>query len=88
MMRDALERNESCGGHFREEHQTEEGEALRDDENFTFSSAWEYKGEDTPPVLNKEELTFDTVHLTQRSYKQYGDIKLKTKNMETRKPSR
>ena len=69
MMRDALERNESCGGHFREEHQTEEGEALRDDENFTFSSAWEYKGEDTPPVLNKEELTFDTVHLTQRSYK-------------------
>ena len=69
MMRDALERNESCGGHFREEHQTEEGEALRDDENFTFSSAWEHKGEDTPPVLNKEELTFDTVHLTQRSYK-------------------
>ena len=69
MMRDALERNESCGGHFRDEHQTEEGEALRDDENFTFSSAWEYKGEDTPPVLNKEELTFDTVHLTQRSYK-------------------
>ena len=69
MMRDALERKESCGGHFREEHQTEEGEALRDDENFTFSSAWEYKGEDTPPVLNKEELTFDTLHLTQRSYK-------------------
>ncbi len=69
MMRDALERDESCGGHFREEHQTEEGEALRDDENFTFSSAWEYKGEDTPPVLNKEELTFETVHLTQRSYK-------------------
>ena len=69
MMRDALERNESCGGHFREEHQTEEGEALRDDENFTFSSAWEYKGEDAPPVLNKEELIFDTVHLTQRSYK-------------------
>ena len=69
MMRDALGRDESCGGHFREEHQTEEGEALRDDENFTFSSAWEYKGEDTPPVLNKEELTFETVHLTQRSYK-------------------
>ena len=69
MMRDALDRDESCGGHFREEHQTGEGEALRDDENFTFSSAWEYKGEDTPPVLNKEELTFETVHLTQRSYK-------------------
>ncbi|MBT4827425.1 MAG: hypothetical protein HON82_02525, partial [Candidatus Marinimicrobia bacterium] len=56
-------------GHFREESQTEEGEALRDDENFTFSSAWEYKGEATEPIRNKEELTFDTVHLTQRSYK-------------------
>ena len=69
MMRDALGRDESCGGHFREEHQTEQGEALRDDENFTFSSAWEYKGDNTPPLLNKEELTFDSVRLTQRSYK-------------------
>ena len=69
MMRDALGRDESCGGHFREEHQTQQGEALRDDENFTFSSAWEYKGDNTPPTLNKEKLTFDTVHLTQRSYK-------------------
>ena len=69
MMRDALARDESCGGHFREEHQTQQGEALRDDENFTFSSAWEYKGDNTPPLLNKEELTFDTVSLTQRSYK-------------------
>ncbi len=69
MMRDALGRDESCGGHFREEHQTQQGEALRDDENFTFSSAWEYKGDNTPPLLNKEELTFDTVSLTQRSYK-------------------
>ena len=69
MMRDALGRDESCGGHFREEHQTQQGEALRDDENFTFSSAWEFKGDNTPPLLNKEELTFDTVRLTQRSYK-------------------
>jgi len=69
MMRDALERDESCGGHFREEHQTDEGEALRDDEDFTFASAWEYKGQDVPPALNKEELIFDTVHPTQRSYK-------------------
>ena len=69
MMRDALERDESCGGHFREEHQTDEGEALRDDEGFTFASAWEYKGKDVPPTLNKEELIFDTVHPTQRSYK-------------------
>lgn len=69
MVRDALDRRESCGGHFREESQTEEGEAKRDDENFTFSSAWEYTGEETEPTRNKEELTFDTVQLTQRSYK-------------------
>ena len=69
MMRDALDRTESCGGHFREESQTEDGEAKRDDENFTFSSAWEFKGADTTPIRNKEELIFDTVHLTQRSYK-------------------
>ena len=69
MMRDALERDESCGGHFREEHQTEEGEAMRDDQNFAYSSAWEHKGDDMVPLLNKEQLIFDTVHLTHRSYK-------------------
>jgi len=69
MMRDALERNESCGGHFREEHQTKEGEALRDDENFTFASIWEHIGVDKPPILHKEDLGFETVKPTQRSYK-------------------
>jgi len=69
MMRDASERDESCGGHFREEHQTPEGEALRDDGNYTFSSAWEYKGDDDSPTLHKEKLIFDTVKPTQRSYK-------------------
>jgi succinate dehydrogenase / fumarate reductase flavoprotein subunit len=65
---DALVREESCGGHFREEHQTEDGEAARDDENFAFTSAWEYCGPDQGPVLHKEALEFDYVHLTQRSY--------------------
>ena len=69
MMRDALNRDESCGGHFREEYQTEEGEAMRNDEKFSHSSVWEYKGDESEPQLNKEQLTFDTVHLTQRSYK-------------------
>ena len=69
MMRDALERKESCGGHFREEFQTEEGEALRDDKKFTFASTWEFKGVDEPPVLHKEDLGFETVKPTQRSYK-------------------
>ena len=69
MMRDALERNESCGGHFREEYQTSEGEALRDDENFTFTSTWEFKGVDKDPVLHKEDLNFKIVTPTQRSYK-------------------
>jgi succinate dehydrogenase / fumarate reductase flavoprotein subunit len=69
MCRDALVREESCGGHFREEYQTPEGEAQRDDENFCHVSVWEYKGENQDPVLNKEPLTFDDVHLTQRSYK-------------------
>ena len=69
MMRDASERNESCGGHFREEYQTPDGEALRDDKNYTFSSAWEYKGEDDSPVLHKEQLIFENVKPTQRSYK-------------------
>ena len=69
MARDALMREESCGGHFREEHQTEENEAKRDDENFCFVSAWEYKGEGATPELNKEPLVFENVKLTQRSYK-------------------
>ncbi|GAA0871563.1 fumarate reductase/succinate dehydrogenase flavoprotein subunit [Gangjinia marincola] len=67
--RDALERNESCGGHFREEYQTPEGEALRDDENFTFVSAWEYTGKPADAVLHKEELVFENVELKTRSYK-------------------
>ncbi|GAB4451380.1 MAG: fumarate reductase/succinate dehydrogenase flavoprotein subunit [Anaerolineae bacterium] len=66
---DALHRTESCGGHFREESQTEEGEAKRDDENFSFVSAWEYSGDDQTPNLHKEPLTFEYVKLTQRSYK-------------------
>jgi succinate dehydrogenase / fumarate reductase, flavoprotein subunit len=68
MAKDALDRNESCGGHFREEYQTTEGEALRDDENFAYVSAWEYKGDNTPQ-LHKEALVFDNVKLSQRSYK-------------------
>ncbi len=66
---DALNRNESCGGHFREESATEEGEAKRDDENFTYVSCWEYKGEGKEPVLHKEELKFENIKLSQRSYK-------------------
>jgi succinate dehydrogenase / fumarate reductase flavoprotein subunit len=66
---DALQRSESCGGHFREESQTEDGEALRDDERFCHVSAWEFTGVGTPPVLHKEPLDFENVHLTQRSYK-------------------
>ena len=69
MCRDALEREESCGGHFRVEHQTEEGEALRDDENFAYVAAWEWTGPDTPAELHKEHLDFKYVHLAQRSYK-------------------
>jgi len=69
MMVDALTRDESCGGHFREEHQTEEGEARRDDENFAFVSAWEFTGVGQNPILHKEDLIFENVHLTQRSYK-------------------
>ncbi len=67
--RDALHREESCGGHFRVESQTEEGEALRDDENFSYVAAWEWKGPDTPQELNKEPLTFENIKLSQRSYK-------------------
>lgn len=69
MVSDALERRESCGGHFREESQTEEGEAKRDDENFSYVTAWEYKGEGKNPYLHKEHLTFKEVKLSQRSYK-------------------
>jgi succinate dehydrogenase / fumarate reductase flavoprotein subunit len=68
LVRDALHREESCGGHFRVEHQTEDGEALRDDEHFAYAAAWEYKG-DGEPVLHKEPLEFEYVHLAQRSYK-------------------
>lgn len=69
MARDGLDREESCGGHFREEHQTEDGEAVRDDENFSHVSSWEYKGDDAEPVKNKEELEFEFVTPTRRSYK-------------------
>lgn len=69
LARDALQREESCGGHFREEHQTEEGEAKRDDENFAFVGAWEYKGEGKTPELHKEQLTFEYAKPSQRSYK-------------------
>ena len=69
MARDALDREESCGGHFREEHQTDDGEAVRDDENFSHVSSWEFKGDDKEPVKHKEELNFEFVTPTQRSYK-------------------
>lgn len=68
MVDDALHRNESCGGHFREEYQVD-GEAKRDDENFAYVAAWEYTGDNQPEVLHKEELIFENVKLTQRSYK-------------------
>jgi succinate dehydrogenase / fumarate reductase flavoprotein subunit len=67
--RDALHREESCGGHFREEYQTEEGEAKRDDEHFAYVAAWEWSGENQEPRLHKEPLDFEYVHLAQRSYK-------------------
>ena len=66
---DALDRKESCGGHFREEYQTPEGEALRDDANYSYVAAWEYQGEGHAPALNKEPLTFNYVKPSQRSYK-------------------
>jgi succinate dehydrogenase / fumarate reductase flavoprotein subunit len=66
---DALERNESCGAHFREERQTPEGEPLRDDLNYCYVAAWEFTGVGKTPILHKEPLTFENVHLTQRSYK-------------------
>lgn len=69
LVKDALAREESCGGHFREESQTEEHEAKRDDENFSHVSVWEYKGEGAEPVMHKEPLTFENVTPSQRSYK-------------------
>ena len=68
MCMDALQRNESCGGHFREEYQTPEGEALRDDENYSYVAAWEYTG-DVQFKLHKEELKFENIKVAQRSYK-------------------
>jgi len=69
MIKDALEREESCGGHFREEYQTPEGEAQRDDDRFSYVAAWEFKGANAEPELHKEPLEFDYVHPSQRSYK-------------------
>ena len=69
MCHDALSREESCGGHFREEYQTPEGEAVRDDKEFAFVSAWEFKGEKEVPELHKEELKYENIELKQRSYK-------------------
>jgi succinate dehydrogenase / fumarate reductase flavoprotein subunit len=69
MARDALNREESCGGHFREEYQTGEGEALRHDDKFAYVSCWEYQGENAEPVLHKEELVYENVQMLQRNYK-------------------
>jgi succinate dehydrogenase / fumarate reductase flavoprotein subunit len=66
--RDALDREESCGGHFRSEHQTEDGEALRHDNTYSFVAAWEY-GNGSGPKLHKEQLVYEEVHMSQRSYK-------------------
>ncbi|MCK5676588.1 MAG: fumarate reductase/succinate dehydrogenase flavoprotein subunit, partial [Verrucomicrobia bacterium] len=69
MVKDALDRAESCGGHFREESQTDEGEALRNDDEFAYVAAWEFQGLENEPLLHKEELVFEEVKLSQRSYK-------------------
>jgi succinate dehydrogenase / fumarate reductase, flavoprotein subunit len=69
MCRDALERKESAGGHFRTEHQTQENEAQRDDENFCHVAVWEFAGDKSPAIRHKEELKFENVHLATRSYK-------------------
>ncbi len=69
MARDALHREESCGGHFREEYQTEEGEAQRQDDKFTYAGCWEYQGEDKAPIMHKEDLKFEVVKVAQRNYK-------------------
>jgi succinate dehydrogenase / fumarate reductase flavoprotein subunit len=68
-VRDALERDESCGCHFREEHQTPDGEARRDDERFAHVAVWEYTGDGTAPVRHQEPLTFESIQLATRSYK-------------------
>ena len=70
MARDALNREESCGGHFREEHQTDEGEAKRNDEEFVYAAVWEYTGAESEPVLHKEMLNYEFVHPAQRNYKE------------------
>ena len=69
IQKDALHREESCGGHFREEYQTEEGEALRDDENFMYVAAWEYTGNPADAVLHKEDLDYENIQVKTRSYK-------------------
>ncbi len=69
LCQDALHREESCGGHFREEFQTPEGEALRDDENFAYVAAWQFTGENAPAQLHKEQLSFKDIPLATRSYK-------------------
>jgi succinate dehydrogenase flavoprotein subunit len=69
MCLDALDREESCGGHLREEHQTPDGEALRDDEHYSYVAAWEWNGPGKSPALHKEPLEFESVKPTQRSYK-------------------
>ena len=69
MALDALNRNESCGGHFREEYKTAEGEALRDDENYKYVAAWEYQGDDSEPILHKEPLNYENIEVKQRDYK-------------------
>jgi succinate dehydrogenase / fumarate reductase flavoprotein subunit len=69
MCKDALHRNESCGGHFREEYQTADNEAQRDDENFCYVGAWEHKGSGKEATLHKEELKFENIKLATRSYK-------------------
>ena len=68
LAKDALAREESCGGHFREEHQTADGEAKRDDEKFAHVAAWEYNGAETAPTRHTEPLTFENIHITQRNY--------------------
>ena len=70
MARDALNRNESCGGHFRIESQTEEGEAKRDDANYMYVAAWEYKGEGVEPELHKEPLKYEFIEVKTRNYKE------------------
>ena len=69
MVRDALHREESCGGHFREEYQTPDGEALRNDTDFSYVAAWEFTGPGAEPCLHKEPLVFEEVHPSTRSYK-------------------